>query len=217
MTTELELCSQTYEDGFEYRSFGTTIINTCNIDLSKYFSRNSTMYFYELFMMDPTTNKLIDIPLMIDNIPNPKASGVVNNMNNATEPINWILTRRFFIFDNLSGIQDVGGFIGGKVTTKTIRFPKLFKLIVRLQQTSNAKIYIPYMEIFYKAQSIDFINNGKTYTKINFISEYTMSIQGTIDAANGIFITLNILVGIVVCVKMYIWNKLNPQQLSPVI
>jgi meckelin len=214
LTNELELCSNTYEDGYEYRSFGTTIINRCNINLSKFLDRNFTMYFYELYLLDPTTNLLIDVPIMIDNIPNPKASGVTGNMNNSTAPIDWILVRRFFLIDNLSGIQGANAFDSGTVTPFAIRFPRLLKLIITLQNGPGAKIMVPFLEIFYKAKTANYIKQ-EAQSLVMFVSEYRMDIESFKSAMNGIFIALNVLVGIFVCIRMYIWYKLNPPTLSP--
>lgn len=213
LTNELELCSNTYEDGYEYRSFGTTIINECNLDMSKFLGRNYTMYFYELYLNDPTNNQLIDIPIMIDNIPNPKASGAVNSANNATSPVDWILVRRFFIADNLAGIQDSNGFINNS-TASAIRFPKVIKLIVMLQSTQQAKIMVPYLEIYYVSKSASYISTVPE-SSVSFMSEYNMDISSFKSAMMGIFIALNVLVAVVVVVRMIIWYKLNPPILSP--
>jgi hypothetical protein len=172
------------------------------------------MYFYEIFLKDPQNNKYIDIPILIDNIPNPKASGS-GNLNNATEPINWILVRRFFIIDNLSALQNLGEFKTGSGKPFGIRFPKLIKLIILLQNTEGSNIMTPYFEIFYKAQSLSLIeSNGKA--TISFISEYRMNIESFLTTAGSIFIILNIVIIVTVVVRMYVWYKLNPPTLSPV-
>lgn len=215
LTNELNLCSKTYEDGVDYRSFGKTIINRCDIDLSQYQTVNHTMFFYELYMFDPVQNELIDIPIMIDNIPNPKASGSVGNMNNSTDPIDWILVRRFFIIDNLSALQGTDSFISKNVNALAVRFPRLFKLIVLMQNASGSKIMVPYLEIFYKAKSETFIQQIPK-TLVIFVSEYKMSIVNFKNAALSIFIILNILIIGIVCVKMFVWYRLNPPSLSPV-
>lgn len=213
LNTQLQLCSKTYEDGIYYRSFGTTIVNKCNIDLNSFVSRNNTMYFYEIFLKDPQNNKYIDIPILIDNIPNSKASGA-GNLNNATQPMDWILVRRFFLIDNLSALQNLNEFSSGTGKPFGLRFPKLIKLIVLLQNTEGSKIMVPYFEIFYKAQSISLIeSNGKA--TISFISEYRMNIESFLNTASAIFIILNILIVITVVVRMYVWYKLNPPALSP--
>ena len=74
---------------------------------------------------------------------------------------------------------------------------------------------VPYIEIFYKSKIKNLIENlPRTY--VIFISEYKMSIENFKSVMVGIFVALNILVGIMVAVKMYIWYKLNPPALSPV-
>ena len=107
LRNQLILCSESSEDSERFRTFGSLLIKSCNIDISKFLSRNYTMYFYELFLSNPLTNKLMDIPVMIDNIPNPKSPDG-NLFNGDTSPENWILTRRFFIVDNLSALQTLG-------------------------------------------------------------------------------------------------------------
>jgi meckelin len=215
LTTDFNLCSKSFEDGMNYRSFGETIINNCNINLWEYQTMNYTMYFYELYLFDPVQNILIDIPIMIDNIQNPKASGASGNMNSNANPADWILVRRFFIVDNLSAIQGSNNFINGNKNAFAVRFAKLMKLVVLLQDTNGAKIMVPYLEIFYKAKSQSFIQQTPE-TSIVFSSEYKMSIANFKSMALAILISLTVLIFIIVCIKMHIWYKLNPPSLSPV-
>jgi hypothetical protein len=214
LSNQITLCSDNYEDGVRYRRFGSVIVQNCAIDLSKYLTRNYTMFFYEIFLLDPTTNKFIDIPIMIDNIPNP-LSFEKNQMNNGTDPQNWILTRRFFLIDNLSALQTLNSFNTKNDVPIALRFPKLIKLIILLQNTSKPKIMVPYFEIFYKSKLKTFIDNFQD-VYVNFISEYKMNIENFKSTMLGVFIGLNALVGVIVSIKMYIWYKLNPPALSPV-
>ena len=158
LTNQVTLCSESYEDSERYRSFGSLLVQSCSIDLTKYLSRNYTMYFYELFLLDPKTQKLIDIPIMIDNIPNPKSLDSKLS-NNGTTPDNWILTRRFFLIDNLSALQTLNSFNLGTDEPIAIRFPKLIKMIILLQNTKEPKIMTPYVEILYKAKLTTLMQN----------------------------------------------------------
>lgn len=214
LSNQITLCSENYEDGYRYRSFGSVLVQNCPIDLSKFQSQNYTMFFYEIFLLDPSTNKFIDIPIMIDNIPNAKAFDR-NRMNNSTDPVDWILTRRFFLIDNLSALQTLNSFKLKSDLPIALRFPKLIKLIVLLQNTPLPKIMVPYFEIFYKSKIKSLIENFPV-TFVNFVSEYKMDITSFKNTMLLIFIVLNVLVGIIVAVKMYIWYKLNPPALSPV-
>jgi hypothetical protein len=173
------------------------------------------MYFYELFLLNPKTQKLIDIPVMIDNIPNEKSLDAKFS-NNGTTPENWILTRRFFLIDNLSALQNLNSFIKGVEQPIAIRFPKLIKMIILLQNSREPKIMTPYFEILYKAKLTSLMNNfPSVYMK--FISEYKMDISGFKSTMLGVFMALNVLVIVMTVTKMYIWFKLNPPDLSPVI
>lgn len=214
LTNQITLCSENYEDGMRYRSFGSVLVQNCALDLSKYLTRNYTMYFYEIFLLDPSTNKFIDIPILIDNIPNQKSFDT-NQMNNGTDPTNWILTRRFFLIDNLSALQTLNSFKLMNDIPIALRFPKLIKLIVLLQNTPQPKIMVPYFEIFYKSKLKNLVQNFPE-TFINFDSEYKMNIETFKSSMLGIFMGLNALVLVMVSIKMYIWYKLNPPALSPV-
>lgn len=57
--------------------------------------------FYELYLEDYNGN-LIDIPALISNI----VSDTGDTPNGQDDSSRWILTRRFFIFDTVSGIND---------------------------------------------------------------------------------------------------------------
>lgn len=214
LTNQVTLCSENYEDGERYRSFGALLVQTCSIDLTKYLSRNYTMYFYELFLLEPKTQKLIDIPVMIDNIPNPKSLDAKLS-NNGTSPENWILTRRFFIIDNLSALQTVNSFNEGIEEPIAIRFAKLIKMIILLQNTKEPKIMTPYFEILYKAKLTSLLKNFPS-VYVKFLSEYKMDIEDFKESMLGIFMALNVLVILMTLTKMYIWYKLNPPDLSPV-
>jgi hypothetical protein len=109
LSTQLQLCSKSYEDGRKFRQFGASIQNSCYLDLNSLVNRNNKMYFYELFLKDPSSNGLLDVPVMIDNILNIKTG----KTNNSTEPSTWILVRRFTLFDNLGGFEGTNAFSGG--------------------------------------------------------------------------------------------------------
>jgi len=214
LTTQLQLCSKTYDDGTKFSQFGDSIKNTCYFDLYSLVNRQNTLYFYELFLKDPSNNgNLLDVPIMIDNIPNSKTG----QTNNSTDPSTWILVRRFTLFDNLGGLEGANAFLGGTKNTTVIRFPKYLNLIVTLQPNPyyerNSKIYIPYLEIYYRSKSLDYLKSYK-WSWIEFNSEYRMDISYFKEIAKYFFIAVNIIIGIWWIVKMYTWIKTNPHSLS---
>ena len=87
------------------------------------------MYFYEIWMRNPdiadsdttSTNKFIDIPVLI------KEYRSSNNelVNQSSDESIWQLSRRFFVIDNLSGIQsayDIYDRIDSNVLPRYARF-----------------------------------------------------------------------------------------------
>jgi hypothetical protein len=215
LRNQLILCSESIDDAERFRTFGSLLTKSCSIDLSKYLSKDYEMYFYELFLLNPITNKLIDIPVMIENVPNPKSSpdGLLFNGNTSSE--NWILTRRFFLVDNLSALQTLNSFKSKKDEPIAIRFPKLIKLVVLLQNSSEAKIMLPYFEIKYNSKLTSLLDSFPNVS-VKFISDYRMDITSFKTTMFGIFLALNFIVLLIAISKMYIWYKLNPIQLSPV-
>ena len=63
---ELILCTQTSNDIVDYRTFGNTIINQCQIDL-KVFSRENKYptYFYQMYLRKPKNGLFEDNPIPI--------------------------------------------------------------------------------------------------------------------------------------------------------
>lgn len=216
LRNKLILCSESYSDSERFRTFGSLLVKECEINLRKFLSKDYTMFFYELFLYNPKTFELIDIPVMIHNIPNPKSEIEGNKENSNTSPENWILTRRFFIVDNISGLQTLNSFKNGGDIPIAIRFPKLIKMVILLQNTAESKIMLPYFEILYKSKLTSLLENFPTST-VKFISEYKMDISNFKDIMLGIFLALNFIVLCMGVTKMYAWYKLNPPQLSPVI
>lgn len=109
-------------------SIGTTLKNECTFDLSKllsYSEKPSNLnMFYEMFLVD-YNGDLIDVPVKINQLKD------TSNLlpNTGSDSTNWILTRRFFVVDSISGISITGGFLGGNMT-EVVRYAKKITLKV---------------------------------------------------------------------------------------
>ena len=141
LTTQLQLCSSALDDGETYRRFGVTFINECKFDLNQLIGNNppqETNYFYEAYFVD-IDGSLIDIPILIENYID--ESGDNPNMDDVTE--NWKFSRRFFIYDTISGIEGAGNYeLGGSPTA--FRWLHNAKLVVQLDDSNKEQIYVPY-------------------------------------------------------------------------
>ena len=106
---QLLICPASYEEALSFRRFGTTIINSCTFDLTKITDNSTADYpnnvnvFYDMFYED-TNGNLLDVPVVIRNFKDSSGS----SPNSGTGLDQWRLTRRFFVWDAISGVQGDG-------------------------------------------------------------------------------------------------------------
>ena len=191
---ELILCTQTFNDTIDYRSFGNTIINQCKINLTVFSKENNySNYFYQMYLKKQKNNSFEDIPIPVT---------VDNYDNNGLDYFRPLeekkLFKRFFlIYNNLDNNQIV--------------FAQNITFNVELQRIANeSRMYIPYLQIYYHSVETT-INYLIDFT---FVSNYVMDLSKVRKVS---FIFLMICVGLIVFIvgaRMYVWCILNPQQLS---
>ena len=138
LNRQLLLCEVSNADLERISRYGTTIRNSCKFDLGRLVSGNpydlpsTANYFYELFLED-SDGTLIDVPVAIRNYASE------GNPNSGSDEDLWQLTRRFMLFDTLSGIRETNENIGFKnqVTPEVIRYPKSITLRVTLDNSGS--------------------------------------------------------------------------------
>lgn len=220
LTDQLSLCSKKHQDGHRYREFQTSYVNECEINVENFLAhRNNTIEFYEVFMRDPQDkNNLIDIPVRIVNTPNVLFPG---KLNNETAVESQILVRRFFLIDNVSGIQGDGNFeaykkqTNKKVTPFAIRYPSKIKLTITLRNIDEAKIFVPVIEIFYKSKLVSSIPDSYL-AKLSLIVDYDMDITSFNNTMLAFLITLTVIVIIGGSIKFNVWRNTHPKLYDPV-
>lgn len=196
---EFILCTKKYSDSEDYRRIGNTIVNECEINLSLYLNRDYLMYFYEVFLKNTnSSDPYVDIPVVIKNIPN----------NNGTNMNNWVLTRRFFLIDNL---LSVGNYSDPTSTAGYITYAKSFKFVIQLQNT-QAKMFVPYIEILYRTRRASDLAI-QPQANVAFTSEYSMNIDSFMSVCLALLITIAVISVIAASVQMYTWVKVNPSDL----
>ena len=170
LSTQLNLCGNSRDDGIDFRRFGVTIVDECTFDISTLIGDNvpeSANKFYELFIED-ANGDLVDVPVKIDNYVDD--AGDTPNAERVVE--NWKFARRFFIYDTVSGIKGKGEFLNPTTNTTVLRWMHQVTLMVQLDKTNREKIYVPYLKILYHSMETDTLSK-KSYTTVRFASEYT--------------------------------------------
>lgn len=129
--------------------FGAVSESYCEFDLSKLVKWDpsdlpqSANTFFDLFILNAEGN-LIDVPVLIRNYRGVKGAAV----NSGDFSDSWQFTRRFFVYDTLSGIDQVNGF-ANKSVPNVVRWADSIKFKISLDPTTQEHIYTPWVEITY--------------------------------------------------------------------
>lgn len=233
LTDKLSLCSRTYQDGHSYREIQTSYINECDINIKDFLKKqNNTMEFYEIFVKDfSQQNQMVDVPILIKNVKNTQFP---NKLNNETGTENAILTRRFFILDNVSGIQGDRNYANylknfyskqrefenilndkNRVLPIAIRYASEIKLIINVRTDVKYRIFRPYVEIFYKSK---LVSTSQTYflSRISFLVDQKMNITRFNNIMLGLLIAFIIVILIVSGIRLNVWRTTHPKYYEPV-
>lgn len=121
------------------------------------------MVFYELYLKD-SDGSFVDIPVKIVNLKDSKTflhysfwnkfcleSGNFPNTNEELSTTEF--TRRFFIFDTISGITKENGYSTGATPT-IMRYAKTMRLITSVQEKDSTRINRPYLVIEYRSREV---------------------------------------------------------------
>lgn len=123
-----------------------------------------------MFLVDYNGN-FIDVPVLINNI-----VGVQGDTpNRESDMSRWLLTRRFFLFDTISGIN-IDDWEKPNATPLVVRYAKKFTLKVNLDTHNEEMINVPYLEIDYRERSSAYIEEN-SLTSVHFYTEYLLSTE----------------------------------------
>lgn len=209
LTDQLILCPHSLQDSTNYRKFGTNVNINCELDLT-YMITSAQTVFYELYFVDQN-GVLQDVPVVIQNYMATDGS----LPNQGSNPNQWKLVRRFFLYDNISGLDQSNQYADGTGTTKILQYLATAKIVFTLRNDKEEMIYIPYLVLKYKSRQTSYIQGTSSTDTISFSSIYTMDTSNFWSVAEGVFIGVNILVLLILIVKVYVWTKINPQKDSP--
>lgn len=109
---------------------------------------------------------MIDVPVLIRNFRDKAAAGP-NEGSSFSD--SWRFTRRFFVYDTISGIDQVGGY--PRTTPNIVRWAADIKMKITLDPDNEERIYAPYLEITYKEKAANLIHSD-TRTSVRFVMDY---------------------------------------------
>ena len=107
--------------------------NKCEIDLTVLVGDNpppEMNMFYELFLED-ANGDLIDIPVLVETLVNEAG----DTPNEGNDELDYVFTRRFFIYESVSGLSEPGSYASGGATT-AVRWLSQVKLVVELDESN---------------------------------------------------------------------------------
>ena len=150
------MCTQTYNDTKDFKSFGNTIINRCGIN-STFFTKenNYPVYFYEMLLKLKNEEEYKPIPVTVDNYDSDPDSGVIDFLKDKNEKT--YFTRFFMIYNDLE--------------RNSILYAKNITLNIELVNSNNAEsiMKMPYLRITYQYEL-----KPNQMLNFSFISDYTM-------------------------------------------
>ena len=153
--------------------------------------------------MKDSTDNLLEIPVLVRNYRN----NAGNNPNTDFDPVDtWVLVRRFFMIDTLSG------FVEGQSSPspKYIRWASEVRLKIMMDPGVRDQIYRPLLIVSYVEVEASAMSPGAKFT-VNFAVEYFSDYSGVLRWAGIGFALFNVLVILVVAARFHSFTKRNPR------
>ncbi|CAE1293962.1 TMEM67 [Acanthosepion pharaonis] len=153
--------------------------------------------FYDLYLEYSSNGKYLQaVPVLIENYLG--ESDARDNLGNID---NWLLTRRFFLVDNVATKNTLS-----PDRAEYLRYASSMTLVIQLQPEKDGNIFTPYLKISYAEVHSDDANLNRK-VQVSFQSEYIQNeanIQRNIDTAIGTLSGLGVLWA---CLNTWIWSK----------
>ena len=158
----LQMCKDRPSKMAAASKFATTYRSSCSIAVKE--MTKMPMFLYDMFLS--LGDDLYPVPVLMENYVKDN-----ENVNEGSDRDKWILTRRFYIVDNLIGIS-----AGGNQELQYIRYSPKIELNIRLR-SSDGEIYPPMLRIKYDALDLndeDTLNSDK---EVSFAITYEMDMS----------------------------------------
>lgn len=158
--------------------------------------------------MEDTTGKLANVPVLIKNYRT--ADGKFPNQEPEKE--NWIFSRRFLIYDTVSGIRS-GGFVGGEAVPQVVRWASTITLKVTMEQDeqeSSKKLLRPYLIVEYRERDVSTISSSEQVQaalQVDYFSDYESTLTQALTAFCILFVAAVFFAGL----RIYMFFRRNPR------
>ena len=202
LTNELQLCpsDQKTPTSLKYRNFARNHYFSCNLNLNNFQALNRTR-FYEIYVVDTAnSNTEIAVPVHIN----------FEGDSDAVIDANFNLYKRFFLVDNVAGVDSSG------VLTK-VRFAVDTELRVTLRSGSSGLIHVPELFLLYGARtlaasdtpslSLTSEDAALLSPQVTFHSTYTMDLSNYFSGTSVGFIIACVLAFLVMYVRVRNYNR----------
>ena len=163
--------------------------------------------FFELYLED-ANGKLINVPVLVTNYMT-EDKQFPNKGGNKED---WVFSRRFFIYDTVSGIRP-GGFQSAEGIPDYVRWAYRMQLKVTMDQDeidSSKKLLRPYLVIDYREREVSTITPTEKVDSIihvDYYSDYSSTLQSTLIA----FIILTVFAIMFGILRIYYFFRRNPK------
>ena len=199
LKNELMICTKTFNDTEDFRSFGNTVINECTVNstmLSK--DKKLEIYFYQMYIKIPN-GEFKEIPITVDNY-NEHPNGPVKLDSGKKKEDKKLFKRFFMIYNDMNS------------GTNSLVFARRITFNVELINSDKgiSAMKIPYLTIYYEKGDI----NEESSLHFSFISDYTMDLRKVMRISLAFLMICVVLTIIIVCARMYVWVILNPYELN---
>jgi hypothetical protein len=199
LAEQIFICPQGFQDILKMRSFGTQLVAECEFQLSSLKQSkdsdrlpSAANIFYELYLVDNNQRAAI-VPVVVRNYM--KDNSARTQPNQGSDSSNWVLTRRFFVYDTLSGIVGGSGLsYNAGIAPEYVRWASDLSLKIELSNEAAGQILRPHIIVEYSEAHVETINE-ETYAPakltVEYFSTYT-SVMSSFYVAFGIFLFLSL-------------------------
>lgn len=205
------MCPWTSSDTSNFKRFGNSFRQTCNVDIDMLFNEKPDTLFYELYIKKPNSEEFIDVPVAITNYLTDQNKQTNQNPRSQTD---LTLSRRYVKYDVLTGVEGEGEEELKNNVPVAVRYLTSAILHVNTVNNDDQRIYRPYIILTYKEKLLENQDKSKG-TQFTLSTDYNSEVGNFLMVGWTIFFILNVLVVLVVVVRLYIWSCYNPQSFNP--